>query len=80
MTTNRCRNRAPGGGFITYDNSKTDMSNFEYAISESSLLIPYELTELQNFYAAGGRFPSFYELTGVRPWCVYCTNIYAPVG
>jgi hypothetical protein len=35
---------------------------------------------MQSFYSNGGTFPSFYQMTGVGPWCVSCTDIYAPLG
>jgi hypothetical protein len=66
------------GGTATYDNSGTYLPAFEHAAEFSSQLAPYELTSLQNFYAAGGRFPSELGLSGPpEQYAIYYPDVFA---
>jgi hypothetical protein len=68
------------GGTATYDKSSTWIPAFELAVQTSSLLAPYELTNMQNFYSNGGRFPSLYESTGTGEWSVCYPDVYSCTG
>lgn len=70
-----------GTGKINYDGSTTSgtgyVQAFQYAVMQSSQLTPFELTNLQNFYTLGGRFPAEYDLADTTSWGKYSVDVYA---
>ena len=73
------------GGTASYPLSgTTQLSAFTNAAMQDAQLTPYELTNLQNFYASGGRDPAEYDEADCTGFTKYWTssggcNIYGSV-